>query len=718
MLRIITNLVSAKCVGMRNEIVFKIASELNISKEQAKSTLQLLEEGNTVPFIARYRKDATEGLKDFQVFEVEKKLKQFEDLDKRKQTIFKTIEEQGKLDVELKNKITNCWDEKELEDIYLPYKPKRKTKAEAARALGLEGLAKMIMSQKNQNVKGFVHQFCKSGLSQQEAIEGAQHIMAEWISERSFIRNKVRFKYQREAMLEAKVKKGKEAEGQKYRDYFKFSALAKRIPSHRLLAILRAEQEKVIGVSLTIDKKEIIAFIESKTVKGNGESSRLVADACADAYKRLIKPSIESEFMSDLKEKADAEAIKVFSSNLRQLLMEPPLGEQRILAIDPGFKTGCKLVCLDQQGNLLYNDNIFPHPPQNKTLEAKETIITLVNKYKIEAIAIGNGTASRETENIVKQIQFNPSIQIVVVNENGASIYSASKVGQEEFPNHDITVRGSVSIGRRLLDPLAELVKIDAKSIGVGQYQHDVDQTKLKLELDHVVESCVNSIGVNVNTASPHLLKYIAGIGDTIAQNIVKFRKENGDFKNVEQLKKVPRLGGKAFEQAAGFFRIKNGNNPLDNSAVHPENYNLVKRIAQGKKLGVTELIGSTENLKGLTPESVGIGVFAFEDLINDLSKIGLDPREKGATIEFDPSIKSINDLHEGMEVTGIVENITNFGAFVNIGIKEKGLIHISEMANVFVSNPHDHLALNDHLTAKVISVDTTRKRVSLSLKK
>jgi len=703
---------------MSNEIAERIAKGLNTGKDQVNSVLQLFREGNTVPFIARYRKDFTKGLKDFEVFEIEKQLKQFEDLEKRKQTILKTIAEAEALDSHLKRKITSCWDEKELEDIYLPYKPKRKTKAEAARTLGLESLANIIMSQTNQNIQESVAKFCKNGLSESTVIEGAKHIIAEWISERSFIRNKVRFQYQREALLESKVKKGKEVEGEKYRDYFKFSTLAKRIPSHRLLAILRAEKEKVLIVSLSIDKDEVMDFIKTKTLKGSGAASKLVSDACLDAFKRLIKPSIEAEIMSALKKKADIEAIKVFSSNLRQLLMYPALGEKNILAIDPGFKTGCKIVCLDKQGNLKHNETIFPHPPQKKFLDSLNTINDLVSKYKIEAVAIGNGTASRETESLVKEARLSKSVEVFVVNENGASIYSASKVARAEFPNEDVTVRGSVSIGRRLMDPLAELVKIDAKSIGVGQYQHDVDQTQLKLELDHVVESCVNAVGVNVNTASPHLLKYIAGIGDTIAKNIVAYRKEKGDFKNIDELKKVARLGGKAFEQAAGFFRIKNGSNPLDDSAVHPENYKLVTHIARLKKVKVIDLIGVPDSLKGLSAEMLKLGQFAFEDLISDLSKPGLDPRKKVEHFEFDSSIQTIADLKVGMKISGIVENITNFGAFVNIGIKQKGLIHVSEMSDKFISNPHSFIALNDQVYAKIIAVDLPRNRVALSLKK
>ena len=700
---------------MGQEITQLISTKLSLQHNQVSATLKMLEEGNTVPFIARYRKDATNGLKDFEVFEVEKQLLKIKELKKRKTTILATIDEQGALTVELKQKINDCWEEKGLEDIYLPFKPKRKTKAEKARELGLEGLAKIVISQKNQNFS--VHSFCKNGITEDEAINGAKDIMAEWISERLFIRKKVRIEYQREAFLEAKIKKGKEVEGEKFRDYFAFSSLAKRLPSHRLLAILRGEKEKFLSVSLKVDQSKLIDFIQSNIVKGNGRASDVVSKACEEAYKRLIKPSIESELMLDLKQKADAEATKVFSSNLKQLLMIPPLGEKNILAIDPGFKSGCKIVCLDNQGNLKHNETIFPHPPQKKFKESITKISSLVNAYKIDAIAIGNGTASRETENLVKKVHFGHQVDVFVVSESGASIYSASKIGREEFPNYDVTVRGAVSIGRRLLDPLAELVKIDPKSIGVGQYQHDVDQVMLKKELDYVVESCVNSVGVNVNTASPHLLKYIAGIGEVIAQNIVDYRKQNGDFQNREALKKVTRLGGKAFEQSAGFLRITNGDNPLDNSAVHPENYKVVDRIAKHIKIQVSSLIGGSENLQGLSPEGFGLGAFAFKDLVDDLSKHGHDPRKKIRKFEFDRSIESINDLKTGMELPGLVENITNFGAFINIGIKEKGLVHVSEIANQYVSNPHDHLALNDYVKAKVISIDLERKRIGLSLK-
>jgi uncharacterized protein len=702
---------------MEQEIKQLIATKLNLQKNQVSSTLKMLEEGNTVPFIARYRKDATNGLKDFEVFDIEKQFHKIQEIEKRKATILKTIQDLGELTPAIKQTIINCWEEKSLEDIYLPFKPKRKTKAQKARELGLEGLAKIIMSQKNQNCTGYVQQFCTSNLSEDDALLGATDIMAEWISERSFIRNKVRNTYQREALLEAKVKKGKELTGEKFKDYFKFSALAKRLPSHRVLAILRGECEKVLGVSLKVDKVRLLDFIKSKTVNGNGQASDLVSNACEEAYKRLIKPSIEVELMTDLKTKADAEAIKVFSANLKQLLMIPPLGEKNILAIDPGFKTGCKIVCLDKQGNLKHNETIFPHAPQKKFKESISKISSLVNAYKIDAIAIGNGTASRETENLVKKVHFSQEVDVFVVSESGASIYSASKVGREEFPNHDVTVRGSISIGRRLLDPLAELVKIDAKSIGVGQYQHDVDQTMLRKELDYVVESCVNSVGVNVNTASPHLLKYIAGIGETLAQKIVEYRKEHGDFNSRMELKNVARLGGKAFEQSAGFLRIPNGNNPLDNSAVHPENYKAVERIAQIKKVAIEALLGDAKILEDLKADQVELGAFAFQDLLDDLSKQGYDPRKKIRKFEFDRSIESIQDLKIGMELPGLVENITNFGAFINIGIKEKGLVHVSEIANQYVSNPHAHLALNDYVKARIISIDLDRKRIGLSLK-
>ncbi len=702
---------------MEKEVAHIIAKKLNLKQNQVLATLNLLNDKNTVPFIARYRKDSTNGLKDFEVFDIEKQFHKIQEIEKRKTTILKTLQEIGAITSALKQTIINCWDEKLLEDIYLPFKPKKKTKAEKARELGLEGLAKIIMSQKNQNYKGCLQQFCNEGISEDEAVLGAKNIMAEWISERSFIRNKVRNTYQREALLEAKVKKGKELEGEKFKDYFKFSALAKRLPSHRILAILRGEGEKVLSVSLKIDKERLLDFIKSKTVNGKGQASDLVSGACEEAYKRLLKPSIESELINDLKTRADAEAIKVFSLNLKQLLMIPPLGEKSILAIDPGFKTGCKIVCLDKQGNLKHNETIFPHPPQKKFKESISKISALVNAYKIDAIAIGNGTASRETENLVKNVHFSHEVDVFVVSESGASIYSASKVGREEFPNYDVTVRGSVSIGRRLLDPLAELVKIDPKSIGVGQYQHDVDQTMLRKELDYVVEACVNSVGVNVNTASPHLLKYIAGIGETIAQNIVNYRKEHGDFNSRKELKNVARLGGKAFEQAAGFLRVPNGNNPLDSSAVHPENYKLIERIAQIKKVEIEALLGDSKILEDLKFENFELGAFAFRDLLDDLSKRGYDPRKKIRKFEFDRSIESIQDLKIGMELPGLVENITNFGAFINVGIKEKGLVHVSEIANQYVSNPHEHLELNDYVKAKVISIDMDRKRIGLSLK-
>ena len=703
---------------MEREVAQIIAKKLNLKQNQVSAALKLLNDKNTVPFIARYRKDITDGLKDFEVFDIEKQLHKIQDINKRKATILKTIDELGELTPLLTETINNCWEEKLLEDIYLPFKPKKKTKAGKARDLGLEGLAKIIMSQKTQNYKAYLQKFCKNGISEEDAVSGAKDIMAEWISERSFIRNKVRNEYQRNALLEAKVKKGKELEGEKFKDYFKFSALAKRLPSHRVLAILRGESEKILSVSLKVDKLSLLDFIKSKTVRGIGQASDAVLEACEEAYKRLIKPSIESEFMTDLKIKADTEAIKVFSSNFKQLLMIPPLGEKNILAIDPGFKTGCKVVCLNKQGDLKHNETIFPHPPQKKFKESISKISSLVNAYKIDAIAIGNGTASRETENLVKKVHFSHEVDVFVVSESGASIYSASKVGREEFPNHDVTVRGSVSIGRRLLDPLAELVKIEAKSIGVGQYQHDVDQTILKQELDYVVESCVNSVGVNVNTASPHLLKYIAGIGETIAQNIVSYRKENGYFNSRNELKKVARLGGKAFEQSAGFLRVPNGSNPLDNSSVHPENYKVVEKMAQIKNVEVESLIGDSKKLEDFKSENFELGAFAFNDLIDDLSKQGYDPRKKIRKFEFDRSIESIQDLKIGMELPGLVENITNFGAFINIGIKEKGLVHVSEIANQYISNPHEHLEINDYVKARVISVDMDRKRIGLSLKK
>ena len=702
---------------MNTNIINVVARNCQIDIKQVQNTIRMLEKGNTVPFIARYRKDVTKGLKDFEVFEVEKQWNKIKDLINKKEKIIGKIKEQGFLTLELENIINICWDDKGLEDIYLPFKQKKQTKATKAKLMGLEGLAKIIMSQTNQNLENVIEKFCKKNISREEAIIGAKHIISEWVSEKVSIRNKVRNFYKKTAHLEAKLKKGKDEEGEKFKDYFKFNALAVKIPSHRLLAILRGEKEGILSISFSVNKLTIINFMNSETLISRDVSNKIIEEAVNDAYTRLLKPSIENELLTYLKSVADDNSIKVFSSNLEQLLMVPPLGEHNILAIDPGFKTGCKVVCLDKQGNLTHNETIFPHPPKKQFSKSIGKINSLVSAYKIGVIAIGNGTAGRETENLIKKIDFKKPIQVYIVNENGASIYSASKVGREEFPNHDVTVRGAVSIGRRLLDPLAELVKLDPKSVGVGQYQHDVDQTKLKLELDYTVEKCVNKVGINVNTASPHLLKYVAGVGKTLAKNIVEYRKKHGYFKTKEALKQVPRLGDKAFEQAAGFLRIKGANNILDNSAVHPENYNTVKAISVLLSTPVPQLIGNEKLLLTVKQSSLNIGVFAFKDLINNLIKPGLDPRKKIRMFEFDKNIQTIDQLKEGSVLPGLVENITNFGAFVNIGIKEKGLIHLSEIAHEFVSNPHDYLKLNDYVKVKVISVDKLRKRIGLSLK-
>ncbi len=695
-----------------------IASEFNLKIDNVKAVVSLLNEGATVPFIARYRKDQTGGMEDINVFEVQKKLSVLNDLAKRKKHILSVISDQGKLEDLLKQKIEDCWDEKKLEDIYLPFKPKRKTKAETARQNGLEVFAKIIMKQ-DRDYKASASRFLKGDIKTiSDAVEGAQFIIAEWMSENQAVRNRIRGLFQRKGELVSKIKKGKEREGEKYEQYFEYSQKATKVPSHRFLAIQRAQEESILSASIKIDKKEAIESIQSFFVKGNDASSKVVLEALNDAYKRLIKPSIENEIWKEIRAKSDDVAIQVFAKNLKQLLLVPPLGSKRVLAIDPGFKSGCKVVCLDEQGDLVHNENVFPHPPQKQFSESISKIESLVHTYKIESIAIGNGTAGRETEDLVKQMKFSHDVEVFMVNENGASIYSASSIGREEFPNHDVTVRGAVSIGRRLMDPLAELVKIDPKSIGVGQYQHDVDQTKLKVELDHIVESCVNQVGVNVNTASEYLLQYVAGVGKTLASNIVNVRKENGAFKNRIALKKVPRLGGKVFEQCAGFMRVK-GDNPLDNTSVHPENYKDVSLIAKSLNKNLDDLINDDEIDESLIDEKVKIslGAFTLKDIITELSKKGFDPREKIQKFSFDQSLKSIEDVKEGMIISGLVTNLTNFGAFVDIGIKENGLVHISHIVDRYISSPMDVLNLNDNVKVKVVSVDVSKKRIALSIK-
>jgi uncharacterized protein len=699
----------------------RIASGLNLSTGQVRNTIKLFDEGATIPFIARYRKEATGSLDEVVIADIRDQYEKLKELEKRKETILKTIDEQGSLTEELKEKINNTWEANELEDIYLPYKPKRKTRAVKAKEAGLEPLAKILMKQYERDVYGRASAFVNKDVPDEDhALQGARDIIAEWINENKVARDIVRSVFERSAAINAKLVKGKEEEGQKYKDYFDWSEPLKRCPSHRLLAIRRGENEGILKVSITADDDIAIQRLERYFVKGNTEASGQVVSAVKDSYKRLIAPSIETEFAASSKEKADTEAINVFAKNLRQLLLSPPLGQKRVLAIDPGYRTGCKIVCLDTRGNLLHNETIYPHPPQSERGKAMKKIDSLVDAYKIEAIAIGNGTASRETEAFIRKIRFNRELQVFVVSEDGASVYSASKTAREEFPEYDVTVRGAISIGRRLLDPLAELVKIDPKSIGVGQYQHDVDQNRLKGSLDQVVESCVNMVGVNLNTASKHLLTYISGLGPQLAQNIVDYRKEHGDFKNRNELKNVPRLGDKAFEQCAGFLRIKDGEDPLDNTAVHPESYGIVEKMAKDLGCTIRELIDKKElrekiDLKRYVTGNVGLPT--LNDIKEELEKPGLDPRKIIKVFEFSKDVHSIEDLKPGMELPGIVTNITNFGAFVDVGVKQDGLVHISQMADRFISDPNDIVHLHQHVKVKVLDVDAARKRIQLSMK-
>lgn len=698
-----------------------ISTALNITERQVESTLNLLNEGATIPFISRYRKEMTGGLDEVQIGNIKERYDKLCEITKRKETIINTIEEQNKLTPELKKRIEETWESSTLEDIYLPFKPKRKTKAEIARQKGLEPLAITLMMQRENNPEEKAAQFLKNGLKDiNEAIKGAQDIVAEMVNEDEQARNTVRNLFGRQAVISSKVIKGKEEEAIKYRDYFDFSEPLKRCSSHRLLAIRRGESEGLLKVSISPDDEECVGRLERMFIRSNNACARYVAEALQDAYKRLLKPSIETETGNLSKEKADDEAIRVFTENLKQLLLAAPLGQKRVLGIDPGFRTGCKVVCLDAQGNLLHNENIYPHPPVNKTGEAASKIRKMVEAYNIEAIAIGNGTASRETEEFITNQQFDRKLQVFVVSEQGASIYSASKVARDEFPDYDVTVRGAVSIGRRLMDPLAELVKIDAKSIGVGQYQHDVDQTKLKKALDQTVENCVNLVGVNLNTASSHLLTYISGLGPQLALNITNYRAENGAFASRKELMKVPRMGAKAFEQCAGFLRIPNAKNPLDNTAVHPESYHIVEKMAKDLGCTVAELIANKElrgriDLKQYITSTVGLPT--LNDIMQELDKPGRDPRETAKVFEFDRSIRTLNDLREGMILPGIVGNITNFGAFVDLGIKENGLIHLSQMADRYISDPSEVVSIHQHITVKVLSIDKERKRIQLTLK-
>lgn len=701
-----------------------IAAAMKLPVHRIDNTLKLLEGGATIPFISRYRKEATGGLDEVQIDEIKNRHDKLCEVAKRKETILSTIEEQGKLTNELRQRIENSWDSTEIEDIYLPFKPKRKTRAEAARQKGLEPLATIIMMQRERNLEAHAQQFVKGEVKDvEDALKGARDIIAEQINEDESARNLIRGRFARQAVISAKVVKGKEKEESalKYRDYFDHSEALKRCSSHRLLALRRGEADGILKVSITpADEEECVDSLDRRLVRGTGECSDQMATAVSDAYKRLLKPAIETEFAASSKQQADEEAIRVFAQNLRQLLLAPPLGQKRVLGIDPGFRTGCKVVCLDAQGALLHNETIYPHPPKSEKVAAARKLQKLVEQYNIEAIAIGNGTASRETEQFVTSQRYDHEIKVFVVSEDGASIYSASKTARDEFPDYDVTVRGAVSIGRRLMDPLAELVKIDAKSIGVGQYQHDVDQAKLKAALDQTVESCVNKVGVNVNTASKHLLTYVSGLGPTLAQNIVDYRTANGPFGSRRELLKVPRMGAKAYEQCAGFLRIPGAENPLDNSAVHPESYAIVERMAKDLKCSVSELIKDQELRKKIDPKKYiteTIGMPTLTDILNELEKPGRDPRQQIKAFEFDKNVRSIDDLQVGMELPGIVTNITNFGCFVDIGIKENGLVHVSQLADQYVSDPTTIVSIHQHVRVRILSVDTERKRIQLTMK-
>mgnify|MGYP003147061875 CR=1 FL=1 len=706
------------------QILQYIIQQTQLSSKSVENTISLLNEDATIPFISRYRKEMTGNLDEIQIGKIVKFKDIFETLEKRKTAILKALEEQNVLTDELKQKVNNSRDLITLEDLYLPFKKKRKTKAETARLQGLEPLAKMIMSQKVNDLDYTASKYIKNDIeTQEDALEGARFIIAEWINERTDIRNNIRRELERFATISSKVIKTKkdDEKAQKFKDYFDWSESLNRIPSHRFLAILRAESEGFIRIKVETDTERILQRIENRIIRTQNECAVQIELAIKDGFKRLLYPSLSNETLSLAKEKADDNAIAVFSKNLKQLLLGAPLGEKSVLAIDPGFRSGCKIVCLNKQGELKHNETIFPHAPQNQSLDAIKKISSLAEAHKIEAIAIGNGTASRETEQLIKKIQFKHKVDVFVVSEAGASIYSASKIARDEFPNYDVTVRGAVSIGRRLQDPLAELVKIDAKSIGVGQYQHDVDQTKLKNALDTTVESCVNTVGVNINTASESLLSYVSGIGPKLAENIVNYRNENGSFHSRNQIKKVPRLGDKAFEQAAGFLRIKNGKNLLDDSAVHPESYNLVDKIATDLSLKISELIGNKEiiqkiNLQNYISETIGLPT--LKDIISELEKPGLDPRATAKVFTFDANIKTINDLRIGQLLPGIVNNITNFGCFVDIGIKESGLIHVSNLSDTFVKDVNAIVSLQQQIIVKVLEVDLVRKRIQLALVK
>ena len=705
-----------------NHIQF-IQNQTNIAPKSIEATIKLLSEDCTIPFISRYRKDQTGNLDEVQIESISKLNKQYDEIVKRKESILKSIEEQNALSPELKSKIENSFDLQELEDLYLPYKKKKKTKADVARENGLEPLAKIIMSQKNDDLEFLASNYLNANVkNEDEALQGARDIIAEWINETIFIRKNLRRLFQRKALITTKVVKTKKDDeaAQKFSQYFDWEEPISKAPSHRLLAMLRAEAEGFVKLNVTIEKEEAINFIEENTIKNkNSDATEHLELAIKDSFKRLLEPAISNETLQEAKAKADIKAIDVFSENLRQLLLASPLGEKRILAIDPGYKSGCKLVCLDEKGDLLNNETIYPHAPQNDTAMAMKKIRSMVNAYNIEAISIGNGTASRETEFFIKKIAFDKPVQVFVVSEAGASVYSASKIARDEFPNYDVTVRGSVSIGRRLSDPLAELVKIDPKSIGVGQYQHDVDQTKLQSALDSTVMSCVNSVGININTASKSLLSYVSGIGEKMAENIVAYRLENGPFEDRKQLKKVPRLGEKAYQQAAAFIRIKDGKNPLDNSAVHPEAYTIVEKMAKDLGVKTNELVANKEKIAQISPEKYitsEIGILTLKDILKELEKPGLDPRKAAKIFEFDPNVRSIKDLKTGMILPGIVNNITAFGCFVDVGIKESGLVHISQLKEGYVSDVNEVVKMHQHVQVKVVEVDEARKRIQLTM--
>ena len=698
-----------------------IANEVGITPTQVNHTLELLNAGSTVPFISRYRKEATGGLDEVKIEAIQAHYQRLTELVKRREFILQTIEEQGKLTPELKQRITETWDAAVLEDLYLPYKPKRKTRAELARQRGLEPLAALLMAQREPNPERAAARYIKGEVKDaEEALKGARDIIAEQVSENEQTRQQVRNAFARQAVLTAKVVKGKEAEAANYRDYFDCSESLKRCSSHRLLAMRRGEAEGVLRVSIAPDEERCLEQLERHYVRGRGESSRQVQEAVEDAYKRLLKPSMENEFATLSKQQADDEAIRLFAQNLRQLLLAPPLGQLRVMGIDPGFRTGCKVVCLDAQGNLLHNENIYPHPPVSKGKEAAARLMKMIESYRIEAIAIGNGTAGRETEEFIKRLTFHHDVRVFVVSEQGASIYSASPLARKEFPDYDVTVRGAVSIARRLMDPLAELVKIDPKSIGVGQYQHDVDQTKLKQALDATVESCVNLVGVNLNTASGHLLAYVSGLGPVLAQNIVDYRAEHGPFASRQELLKVPRMGAKTFEQCAGFLRIAQGKHPLDNTAVHPERYALVEQMARDLQCTIPQLIADPALRKRIDLNrycSAGVGMPTLYDIMQELEKPGRDPRGGVSDFAFDSNVRTLDDLREGMELPGIVNNITDFGAFVDIGIKESGLVHLSQLADRYIKHPSEVVTIHQQVRVRVVGIDRERKRIALSMK-